>query len=186
MPDDDDVICTFQKFGKLSLLVEDFVDNKLPFTVAPLEKFVCSVYAPKDCSIRIIPELRWELFRSKNLEGEKLPPILPTLYPHIMRSNFITKKDKSYTTTHPDLPKLAISGWEEDSASKIVPLKCLALPIPKSVIELVKCCCEKGCKSMCSCSKNDLPCTALCKCYGSSCNNFASNYAVDLENDDEA
>ena len=149
MPDDDDVICTFQQFGKLPLLVEEFVDNNLPFTVAPLEKFVCCVYAPKECSIRTIPELRWELFRSKNLEGKKLSPTLPTLYPHIMRSNFITEKDKSYTTAHP-----------EDSASKIVPLKCLALPAPKSLLELVKCC-EKGCKGRCSCSKNDLPCTAL-------------------------
>ena len=100
LPNDDDVIRTFQQFGKLSLLVEDFVDNKLPFTVAPSEKLVCSVYAPEDCSIRTIPELRWELFRSKNLKGEKLPPTLPTLCPHIMRSNFITEKDKSYTTAH--------------------------------------------------------------------------------------
>ena len=112
--EDNDVIYTFQQLGNISLLVEDFVENKLPAIVAPLEKFVCSVYAPKGCPIRSIPELRWELFRSKNLEGEKLPPTIATLYPHIMRSNYVTKRDKSYTTPHPELPKLTISGWEEN------------------------------------------------------------------------
>ena len=38
-----------------------------------LEKFVCMVYSPKS-SKYTLEELRWELFRLKSKEGEKLPP----------------------------------------------------------------------------------------------------------------
>eukprot|EP00794_Sanderia_malayensis_P001433 gene1433-1577_t len=49
----------------------------------------------------------------------------------------------------------------------VVPRKCLELPAPEAVLELVKCGC-KGCssrKSKCSCLMNDLNCTDLCKCH---------------------
>ena len=95
LSDTDDVILCFQNLGTLALSVADF-DGSLPSCVAPLEKFVCSVYAPEHCPFRKIPDLRWELFRTKNLEGEKLPPTVPTLFLHILRCNFITMRDKSY------------------------------------------------------------------------------------------
>ena len=48
-----------------------------------------------------------------------------------------------------------------------MPRKCLGLPAPEAVLELVKCRCKGRCsgKSKCSCLLNDLKCTDLCKCY---------------------
>ena len=40
-------------------------------------------------NFKSVKELRWDLFQSKNLEAEKLPPTLRALKPHIQRSNLI-------------------------------------------------------------------------------------------------
>ena len=71
-----------------------------------------ALYAPEHCPIREVPDIRWELFRTKNIEGEKLPPTVPTLFLHILWCNFITMRDKSYVEAHPSLPPLTDSGWE--------------------------------------------------------------------------
>jgi len=47
------------------------------------EKFTNLAYL-KDTNFSTIPELRWHLFRSKNFEGDKLPPTLGALKPHIL------------------------------------------------------------------------------------------------------
>ena len=181
LPDDDDVVLCFQQLGTFKLTVADF-SGSLPSSVSPLEKFLCSVYAPDNCVIRKIPDLRWELFRTKNLEGEKLPPTLPTFFLHILRCNFVTMRDKSYTNAHPTLPPLTETGWEIVDGT-IVPMRCLSPPAPKAVLELVKCGCDpvKGCKNKCSCVKNNLPCTPLCKCYVAGCENLLTNYHRDSD-----
>lgn len=48
----------------------------------------------------------------------------------------------------------------------IVAVKCLELQAPKAVLELAKCECRGQCSpgGNCSCYRNNLPCTALCKC----------------------
>lgn len=63
--------------------------------------------------------------------------------------------------------------------------KCLELPAPQAVIELVKCGCKGRCKgrSNCSCLKNDLSCTDLCKC--EDCEN-TKDYTADAERDDDS
>ena len=38
---------------------------------------------------------------SRNLEGEKPPPTRETLMRHILRTNIVATRDKSYTTPHP-------------------------------------------------------------------------------------
>ena len=50
------------------------------------------------------------MFRSKNLEGEMLPPTRAVLLPHITRANYIAMHDKSYVTRSPDLPAIEQSG----------------------------------------------------------------------------
>ena len=97
--DEDNIICTFQQLGTFPLLITDF-SGCLPANVSPLERFLCSLYAPDTCPIRKVPDLRWMLFRTKNIEGEKLPPTLPTLFLHILRCNFISLRNKSYTNAH--------------------------------------------------------------------------------------
>ena len=131
-----------------------------------------------------LPELRWELFRSRNLEGEMLPPTLGSLLPHITRANFMAMRDKSYTTSCPDLPPIKKNGWSEHEGAYIT-VKCLSLPAPQAVIELTKCGCKSDCKGRCSCFKNGLPCTPLFKCFGKNCANpFKSDTRVDYEEED--
>ena len=54
------------------------------------------------------------------------------------------------------------------------PVMCLALPVPNAVIELTKCGCKKGCHGKCSCLRNGLPCTPLCKCSEDDCDTAIS------------
>ena len=46
---------------------------------------VCDVYY--STGSRTIPSLRWEVFRTRNLEGEMLPPTHAALLPHIICAN---------------------------------------------------------------------------------------------------
>ena len=73
--------------------------------------------------------------------------------------------DKSYTTSCTDLPPIKENGWSEHQGA-YVPVMCLSLPAPQAVIELTKCGYKSNCKGQCSCFKNGLPCTPLCKCFG--------------------
>ena len=75
-----------------------------------IERFICSKYSPNGSKQLAIH--RWELFQSRNLEGELLPHTLATLCPHIKRANFVTIRDKSYVTARSDLPDLEGNGWE--------------------------------------------------------------------------
>ena len=129
---------------------------------------MCQVYSSKGPTT--LPKLRWELFRSKNMEGEMLPPTPAAFLPHLLRANYISMRDKSYTKTCPELPPITENGWSIEGGN-FLPVKCLELPAPKAVLELVKCGCKTGCEERCSCSNNMLPCTPLCKCYGEDCQN---------------
>lgn len=168
LDDDDPAIDCFKALGCISIPAE-LVNDELPTQVKALETFVCHVYSSKGPAT--LPSLRLELFRSNNLEGEMLPPTRAALLPHIMRANYMTMRDKSYPENCPTLPSIEENGWKLEKGV-YVPLTCLALPAPRAVVELVKCGCKVGCKgNRCSCLKNGLPCTPLCKCYGGDCAN---------------
>ena len=162
-------------FGKLGTIepeeLELSQDGELHEGIRPLETFVCMGYL-KDGE-KSLPELRWNLFRSKNLESELLPPTRATLLPQIKRTNYICRAGKSYEHTHPVLPALTDSGWMLDKEENIIkPILCVYPPAPKGVIELIKCACKSGkCGSHCSCKKNKLPCTSMCKCRHEGCTN---------------
>ena len=90
-----------------------------------------------------LPALRWELFRSKNLEGEMLPPTRGALLPHVMHANYIAMRDKSYSLNCPNLPPMEQNGWNlEDDC--YLPVRCLTLLAPKAVLEMRKCGCKHG------------------------------------------
>eukprot|EP00795_Rhopilema_esculentum_P017484 gene17484-9095_t len=99
------------------------------------------------------------------MEPEKLPPTLGALIPHIQRANFIAGILKEYTTAINEIQPLVGNGWQMDEGME-VPIKCLELPAPQSVLELVKCGCKVRCKRRGSSSflKNGLSWTELCKC----------------------
>ncbi|CAB4023718.1 Hypothetical predicted protein, partial [Paramuricea clavata] len=112
------------KFG------EDDFDQESVSNV--LESFVCEVYA-RNSNCRTFGELRWELFRTKNLESEKLPPTLGALTPHIQKANAISAINKGYRDPRPQTPLLTDNGWETISDGTISPKKCLEPPAPESV-----------------------------------------------------
>ena len=171
LPNDDLAIKCFGELGD-SRLPANVLGNQLPEHLKPLEHFVCSVYCPKGPTT--IPALRWEMFLSRNLEGEMLPPTRAALMPHITRANYIAMRDKSYVTSCPILPPIDQSGWRLEKGV-YVPVRCVTLHAPRAMLELTKCACKAGCRGRCSCCKNGLPCTPLCKCYGGDCSNAIKN-----------
>ena len=160
-------------------------DSTLPYEFKEREKFVCLAYSSKGPTT--LPNLRWKIFRTKNLEGELLPLTISTLLPHIQRTNYICARDKSYFESKPTLPRLEENGWIfKDGSYESV--RCVSLPAPKAVLELVKCEYKQKCVTKCSCMKNNLSCTALCKCFALGCNNsyrFQKNHDETQLEDEE-
>ena len=176
LEEDDPVVACFGQLGN-SLIRPELVDGDLPSHVKDLEKFVCQVYSSKGEAD--LATLRWELFRSRNLEGELLPPTRAALLPHIARANYFAMRDKSYVTRLPDLPAIEESGWRIDQGV-YAPVLNLVPPAPRAVIELIKCGCKTGCTG-----KNNLPCTPLCKCYGKQCTNMEKDTRENDEDEEE-
>ena len=87
--DDHPAIDCFRELGE-GLIQNQLANGELPSQVKELEKFVCQVYCKAGPTT--LPELRWELFRSRNLEGEMLPPTRASLLPHITRANFMAMR----------------------------------------------------------------------------------------------
>ena len=44
---------------------------------------------------------------------------------------------------------------------------------------------QESCKGHCSCKKNNLPCTALCKCHNSDCSNLPDYRMIAAEDEDD-
>ena len=178
LDEDDQIIKALTSLGTISIPLQ--TEENLPEIVKSLESFTCKGYGDLS-EAPDIPALHWKLFRTKNLVGENLPPTRSALLQHILRVNYVCTRDKSYTLNLPALPDITENGWKIVS-NKYIPIMTTELPAPKAVLELVKCGCNKGCTSMqCSCKKNDLPCTPLCKCYYDECINRENS----TESDDE-
>ena len=71
LDDDYPAIDCFRELGE-DRIQNQLAKGELPTQGKELEKFVCQVY----CKVgpTTLPELRWKLFRSRNLEGEVQPP----------------------------------------------------------------------------------------------------------------
>jgi len=78
LDESDSVVTCFRQLGDGAIPTE-LVDGDLPPQVKDLERFVCQVYSSTGATD--LPALRWQLFRSKNLEGEMLPPTRAALLP---------------------------------------------------------------------------------------------------------
>ena len=188
LAEDDDILKCFKQLGYTELSNFQMESSELPCEFKELERFVCMAYSSSNGPL-LLSSLRWEMFRSRNLQGELLPPTRATLLPHIKRGNYIRKRDKSYLLSKSMLPKLEDNGWNiKDNSYE--PVRCVAPPAQKAVLELVKCGCRKKCSTNCSCLKNNLPCTALCKCYAWGCNSHSdfqkpTGDTCDLEEEEE-
>ena len=168
------IIEAFKQLGRASVA---------PLTyISAVEEFVCKAYSRKTPTTQVA-ELRWELFRTCNKEGEQLPPTLDTLIPHLQRAHVITQIAKGYTDPHPEILPLVGNGWEETSPGVVMPIMCLSLPAPQAALALTKCGCKTPCSKAkgCSCCVEDLPCTGLCKCC--ECPNTRNTYGDDSDGD---
>ena len=123
------MVC-FCKLGQQELSQSELVDGNLPLHLRPFERFLCIAYSAKGPTS--LSTLRWEMFRSRNLEGEMLPPTVGTLLPHIIQANFVCMRDKSYVTPKPSLPSLEDNGWLV-KGNTYLPQRCLLPPAPKAV-----------------------------------------------------
>jgi hypothetical protein len=94
-----------------------------------------------------------------------LPPTHGALLPHIARANFVSMRDKSYTIALPSLPPIEQNGLFCEEGVYYPLRSLLPPPAPVAVLELSRCSCKTSCKgNRCTCYKNSLPCTPLCKC----------------------
>lgn len=93
---DGEVVNVFQRLGE-----DAFHQNR---DLVTLENFTCSVYA-KANKHRTLSDLRWELFKTKNLD-EKPPTTLATLEPHVSQTHVIVTIWKGYKQPKPQVPHL--------------------------------------------------------------------------------
>ena len=109
-------------------------------------------------------KLRWESYRTKGSEGENLPPTRGAIVQHFRRAWLAAVIGKSSTTPAPTIPLPKDNGWYKEE-ERLRPVTSLILPAPASIIELAKCSCKGEClKKGCSCNKNNLLCSPMCKC----------------------
>ena len=81
-----------------SLMTDPYIKENMPLTI----------YSSK--SPTTLLSLRWELFRSKNLEGEMLPPTRAALLPHVLHANYVAMRHKAYLTNFLELPLIEVNG----------------------------------------------------------------------------
>ena len=175
-PENDSTIRCLSEFGSLS--------GNEQWEGIVLEKFVVQVYCPS-FTFPSVNKLRYFLFRTKGTEGENLPPTQAALLPHIKRARVIAATALSYKDPYPTQPELVGNGWVMID-DVCVPHRTDLLPAPLAIMELVKCGCKTGCiLNSCTCRKNNLVCTDICKC-GSICQNDDHVYGTaGIESDDD-
>ena len=109
LDENDTIVKSFQKLGEVP--IDNLLRRDIPTEFLPLETFTCLVYSNSRTSIRTLKELGWDLFRTKVMEGEKLPPTRGSFIPHLKRANYTSWRDKSYRIPNPDLPPIDGNGW---------------------------------------------------------------------------
>ena len=166
LPPDADVFKSFALLGTFPPDRFTLVGNCLHADIRPFEEFTCLPYAKDKEDPHSIPDLRWKLFSTKNLESENLPPTRGALVPQLQRINHVYNIHRSYDTTHPNPPSVIENGWKRNEEDPITPVYCLIPSAPKNFLELVDCGCTTGCKAsrFCKCLRNGKKCTSLCKC----------------------
>ena len=145
-----------------------------------LGKFIIRGYTPSDMKlVDIITDLRWLQFSKYSFEVSKLPPTMSALKYRIFRAHYAALILKKCTSSIQNLPDPCGFGWELDNGN-LVPIMTDDLPAPTGLIELSMCSCKTGCSSgRCTCKKNNLLCTEMCKC-SHACENSDCNEEEDI------
>lgn len=93
-----------------------------------------------------------------------LPPTSDAIRLHIESAHYQSLVWKQANVTDPVLPEPQQSGWKLER-NTLVPVLMTKSPIPVACIEMIKCSCKTGCRSLrCKCRKSGLPCTRMCSC----------------------
>ena len=131
--------------------------------VTAIQSFVHTVYGGS----------RWKLFKTRKQQHENLPPTRSTLEQHILRSDYVVRVAKSYSSWSPTPIVPQGRGWTKEEGH-LLPAMCNKPPAPPEVMQYTKCGCksDKGCGANCSCQKLNFSCTSLCDC---SCESAASD-----------
>jgi hypothetical protein len=130
-----------------------------------IERFVILMYDNTSVDVSV-DVARMNMFTSKTQIIDRLPPTQGALVQHVKRA--IYQADHVWAKASEASPTLPSPGdwgwkWSENDGQ----WKPFWTELPEASVacrELVKCGCRKGCKSRCSCVKNNLTCTALCAC----------------------
>ena len=145
-------------------------DNIEERTFIDIERFICQLYEQGTC-IKTMKELRWCLFSKRQWTDEKLPPTKDALSQVIKRANYVALSWKNCGQPFQTLPSPEQHGWVK-VGEQLLPVACNTAPAPSSVMQLVKCSCKGLCATrVCSCKKQDLQCTDMCKCSDNKCAN---------------
>lgn len=148
-----------------------------------VEPLVCHLYGSPYNNVE---DTRWFLFL-KEVVPEQMPPIKSALIQHILRAHYIGMIWKCAAMSHSPSMDPCDYGWMLDAESgQYTPVMCSTPLYPPKLLELTKCNCKAGCKTnRCSCKKNNLCCTEMCKCHTQcECANSADSYKIFIESDD--
>lgn len=133
-----------------------------------LERFVVLMY-DRTSSCQYVNEARKDLFTKKARTMEVLPPTSAALMEHtkrtVLQAGYIWGQA---LTPAPDVPCPSEWGWTRNRDHVWEPVWTSLPEASKSCQLLIRCACNpvRGCRGHCKCKKNNLKCTALCKCDG--------------------
>jgi hypothetical protein len=141
-----------------------------------IEKYVIMLYCG-DTEIHSVNEARKILF-TKNKSLQNIPPTRDALRMHTLRAayqaGFVWGQALDPSGV---IPSPADWGWTQ-TEGEWQPLWTTQPSIWEAARELVKCGCKNSCRGRCSCRREGMPCTLLCKsCYGN-CDNTRYIYVV--------
>ena len=152
-------------FRKCPELLQDLGKGELTLAISTsAETFICRLYGDYDhdtCN-----QTRVKMF-SKCVSQESLPPTSDAVQLHIQRAHYQASVWTQADKCTPLLPEVSSSGWIVET-NHLRPEMMRLPPIPDACLEILSCCCTKGCISRrCKCKKVGLNCTDACKCMDS-------------------
>lgn len=148
----DDILKGLKTMGDQLIDIEDVCTAVIPF--------ICYLYKSPH---RNIENTRWYLFCNQ-APPEDMPPTETALKLHISRAHYIATIWKN--ALNPSFKQLDPNnfGWKKDDFG-FSPIYNTFQPAPDCVLNVIKCKCKKGCKTLaCSCRKNRRFCTEMCGC----------------------
>jgi len=154
MEKDTDFITVFEELGTSWDMRDDLMQG--------LERFVCQLYGQDTDSVN---DARHNIFQATCRTDYLLPPNRDCLHLHAKRANYQVAIWRRSLQNAISAPTPTEHGWKAGEGHLDIQWSSID-PAPSSLTQLVKCGCQKGgCENnRCSCLREGLPCTGLCRC----------------------